>query len=268
MAEIIQQKGYYSFGMEISQFSAGTGTNKNWYNGKEIQDDFGLYWYDYGARFYDPQLGRWHTLDPMAEESRSWSPYSYAFDNPMRFIDPDGQFPIETIWDIGNVIYDVGAAIYNHAKGDHEAARSNWTDAGMDAGAMLIPYVPAGASKLIKAGDKAVDAAKTINKTEKLQETAKTGQEAHRQIQKELREQGAKTEVKVTLKDGSTVRKDAVKPDGTKVIIKPETPSGQKSAATREKKMQDNGHKTEKLFYDPKDPKYQSGSPSYIGPKK
>lgn len=49
--------------------------------------------------------------------------------------------------------------------------------------------------------------------------------------------------------------------DCRKVIIKPNTPSG-------EKLMQDNGHKTEKIFYDPKDPKYQPGSPTYIGPKK
>ena len=90
LAEIVQQKGYYSFGMEISQFSAGTGTSKNWYNGKEIQDDFGLYWYDYGARFYDPMLGRWHTPDPLAEKWRRMSPYNYAANNPMRFIDPDG----------------------------------------------------------------------------------------------------------------------------------------------------------------------------------
>ncbi len=56
-------------------------------------------------------------------------------------------------------------------------------------------------------------------------------------------------------------------PDGTKVIIKPNTPSGQKSAAKREKLMNEDGHKTEKIFYDPKDPKYQPGSSTYIGPK-
>ncbi len=90
LAEIIQQKGYYAFGMEISQFSSGTGTSKNWYNGKEIQDDFGLYWYDYGARFYDPALGRWHSVDNKAEKYYSNTPYAYAANNPIRFIDPDG----------------------------------------------------------------------------------------------------------------------------------------------------------------------------------
>ena len=62
------------------------------YNGKELQQDYNLNWYDYGARFYDPAIGRFHTLDNFSEWFLDLTPYNYLGNNPITYVDPDGNF--------------------------------------------------------------------------------------------------------------------------------------------------------------------------------
>ncbi len=91
---ILQEDSYYPFGMTQNGLSYTTlpDNQKNLYlyNGKELQNDFGLDWYDYGARFYDAQLGRFHVQDAFAEKYYSLSSYQYGANNPVLFIDVNG----------------------------------------------------------------------------------------------------------------------------------------------------------------------------------
>ena len=93
-----QENHYDPFGLNLVGIEQADVPNSAFqYNGKEKQEDLGLNWLDYGARMYDAQLGRWHTVDPLANQMRRQSPYNYAFDNPLRFIDAEGMSPEDII---------------------------------------------------------------------------------------------------------------------------------------------------------------------------
>ncbi len=92
--KVLDNNDYYPFGMNHLNAFAGAhfksaGAWENYkYNGKELQET-GMY--DYGARIYMPDIARWSVVDPLAEKMTRHSPYNYAFNNPIHFIDPDGR---------------------------------------------------------------------------------------------------------------------------------------------------------------------------------
>ena len=90
---------YYPFG---GLYANSTNVQSYTYNGKELDTKKGLNWYDYGARMYDAALGRWHTVDPLAENYYRVAPYVYCDNLPVRYIDTDGRKIVDTK---GDVIY-------------------------------------------------------------------------------------------------------------------------------------------------------------------
>jgi RHS repeat-associated protein len=83
----LEDMHYYPFGMLMEGMGTNSPTNDYAYNGKELNEDFGLNLSDYGARWYDASLGRWWSLDPMGEKYYSLSSFSYTNNNPLRYID-------------------------------------------------------------------------------------------------------------------------------------------------------------------------------------
>ncbi|SDP85832.1 RHS repeat-associated core domain-containing protein [Mucilaginibacter sp. OK268] len=80
---------YYPFGLNVPRGTIPSLRNHYLYNKKELQDE--LNQYDYGARFYDPVIARWTSVDPLAENFLNHSPYNFVANNPIVLIDPDGR---------------------------------------------------------------------------------------------------------------------------------------------------------------------------------
>ena len=94
IADVVSQSDYYPFGMMMPGRNDNTPEYRYGYNGMEKDDEVteqsGTS-YDFGARFYNPRVGRWLSVDPVSRKQPGWSPYKAMFDNPMVYSDPDGK---------------------------------------------------------------------------------------------------------------------------------------------------------------------------------
>ncbi|MBR9914714.1 MAG: hypothetical protein GYB32_07795, partial [Algicola sp.] len=159
--EIIEENNYYPFGLKHKGYNnMVTSTNialKKTYNGKEIQDELGLDWYDYGARNYDASLGRFMNIDRFAEKYENMNPYQYTFNNPIRFIDVNGDYVFIGINnDDGDQIYSV---LYDGGKAYHYTKDNN--------GKITKGEEYDGASNFVAQATKTLDKLKSSGKTGK-----------------------------------------------------------------------------------------------------
>ncbi|MEL6989687.1 MAG: RHS repeat-associated core domain-containing protein, partial [Bacteroidota bacterium] len=90
--ELVGVYSYYPFGSQHDRVAEMNYANENFYgyNGKELEGEFDVGLLDYGARWSDPILGRWTSVDPLSEVRAKMTPYNYVQNNPINRIDPSG----------------------------------------------------------------------------------------------------------------------------------------------------------------------------------
>jgi RHS repeat-associated protein len=120
---LTEETHYYPFGLTMAGISSKAtkpsyAKNKHGFNGNELQekefyDGCGLELYDFNARIYDPQTGRFLQIDPDTEDGyqKNWTPYHFGFNNPIRHNDPDGKNPIPIILRLGRFLLNLGRRV-------------------------------------------------------------------------------------------------------------------------------------------------------------
>ncbi|CAM3829330.1 RHS repeat-associated core domain-containing protein [Flavobacterium branchiophilum] len=90
MGEVSQHSEYFAFGETFVEEHKNSHNSPYKFNGKELDEESGLYYY--GARYYDPRISIWASVDPLAE--KTMSPYGYCYNNPVNMVDPDGRYAV------------------------------------------------------------------------------------------------------------------------------------------------------------------------------
>jgi RHS repeat-associated protein len=178
--QVLWKENYRPYGERINNSPAsatGKGKNELYFHGKQAETlNNGVTIQYFGARYYMPGLtDRFTSVDPIhfTESSiHSFNRFAYGNNNPYRYRDPDGNIPLDTILDVGSIIWDAGrglgaAAAYVHGAFTGNASlkavaseglRETGVDLGISVGAAFTPYISAG---MVKGGIKIVDDAPT-----------------------------------------------------------------------------------------------------------
>ena len=162
--DLLWRQHYLPFGAETDPDPESLFAKKG-YTGHAFDRALGLNYM--GARYYDPLIGRFMAKDPVGfleDNPASFNRYAYANNNPYRYIDPDGQVPIDTVWDAASIVYDLGKIGYGFISSNPALMAEGTVDLAADTAALFIPYVPAGSTKIARAtADGVVDATKSVS---------------------------------------------------------------------------------------------------------
>ncbi len=167
----IQTSQYYPFGKMWDDFSWNGSTQPFRFGGKELDKMHGLEWYDFGARMYDPGIGRFTGMDSRAEDYCDTSPYAYCLNNPIKNTDPDGRGVwsrgAKLLWHVGKSVAKNGwkalntAETYTSAFSDIQESLNTLTDAN----ATTVDKVMAGVSLASEFAPVSIGDAKAIKNT-------------------------------------------------------------------------------------------------------
>lgn len=117
---------YYPFGLTFNSYTSGV---ENLYKltGNEEQPEWDVY--DFNARMYDAALGRFNSIDPLADfNQESWNPYHFNYNNPLRFVDPSGLYSTEEWMKDNGITSDDLISVYQDDDDDDDSSDGEGTD--------------------------------------------------------------------------------------------------------------------------------------------
>jgi RHS repeat-associated protein len=159
-ARAVSAQRFTPFGDRLALFGKSQATPYG-FTGQEQDDESDLGYFSH--RYLAHSSAQFVTPDPVFAQSerfenpQHWSAYSYGINNPIRYTDPSGEIPFDTIWDGLNIVYDLGKVGVGYATNNPVMVNDGLVDLACDTAALLIPYAPAGSTKMARLSSDVAD---------------------------------------------------------------------------------------------------------------